>query len=149
VKEKEEEGVVQTRSRCVSCLPSSSAMLISSTHSWSNPDLDPVPQDSPLRVWSMCVFLSSSPFALHLSLPWNGLLHTLFYRCQQVGSVSRQFQQTKKTNSSIPENSTAFWASDNFGPGTWTGGSSLVALGWTAREAIPFAFVGGLFCASS
>ncbi|GAA5860430.1 hypothetical protein JCM8547_000302 [Rhodosporidiobolus lusitaniae] len=39
-----------------------------------------------------------------------------------------------------------FWSSDNFGPGTWSAGSSLVALGWTAREIIPFAFVGGLFC---
>lgn len=46
----------------------------------------------------------------------------------------------------LPSISTAFWASDNFGPGTWTAGSSLIALGWTAREAIPFAFVGGLFC---
>ncbi|GAA5823400.1 hypothetical protein JCM11251_000622 [Rhodosporidiobolus azoricus] len=42
---------------------------------------------------------------------------------------------------------TAFWSSDNFGPGTWTAGSSLIALGWTAREVIPFAFVGALFCA--
>ncbi|GAA6041995.1 hypothetical protein JCM8097_009136 [Rhodosporidiobolus ruineniae] len=32
------------------------------------------------------------------------------------------------------------------GPGTWTSGSSLIALGFTAREAIPFAFAGGFFC---
>ncbi|GAA6014816.1 hypothetical protein JCM10207_002191 [Rhodosporidiobolus poonsookiae] len=40
----------------------------------------------------------------------------------------------------------SFWSSDNFGPGTWTAGSSLIALGFTAREVIPFAFAGALMC---
>ncbi|TNY18373.1 permease for cytosine/purines, uracil, thiamine, allantoin-domain-containing protein, partial [Rhodotorula diobovata] len=37
---------------------------------------------------------------------------------------------------------TNYWLSDNFAPATWMLGSSLVALGLTARQAIPLAFVG-------
>ncbi|KAM0746462.1 NCS1 nucleoside transporter family [Meredithblackwellia eburnea MCA 4105] len=41
-----------------------------------------------------------------------------------------------------------YWLSDASGPNTWTVGSSLIALGWTGREAIPYTFIGNLLIAS-
>ncbi|GAA5920813.1 hypothetical protein JCM3775_003963 [Rhodotorula graminis] len=39
----------------------------------------------------------------------------------------------------------SYWISDQFAPATWMLGSSLVALGLTARQAIPLSFVGFTF----
>ncbi|ORY92762.1 permease for cytosine/purines, uracil, thiamine, allantoin-domain-containing protein [Leucosporidium creatinivorum] len=39
-----------------------------------------------------------------------------------------------------------YWLSDQCGPGTWTAGATLITLGWTAKEAIPYAFIGAACC---